>query len=49
VGGVAGEWCSCHREPSPRGNKINILNEKLDFLMAQQILIIEPNEGKATK
>lgn len=37
-GAAGGEWCTCHREQSPRGNKINILNEKLDFLKVQQIL-----------
>jgi len=34
VGAAGGEWYTCHREQNPRGNKINILNEKHYFLKA---------------
>jgi hypothetical protein len=39
-----GECCSCPRQQSPRGGKVNMLNEKNWFSVLNKFYIIETNK-----
>ena len=46
---VGRDWNDCPGWQSPRGGKMNVLNEKHYFQRSKKILIIETNKGKFNK